>query len=166
MFRKAGDVVFTDVNRDSGEGVVEFSTREDMENAVRKMDDSEFRVRVGCVVCMRLVCMRAGRVADPFLALLALHGLIWSMKNHVPGYRTVSTTVRSCVCVCGTALRTVALARALARAVTAIARIATVTTTAAATTVRTTFTACTVTVLLVLHLTSVISACSVGVRVL
>jgi hypothetical protein len=50
--------------------------------------------------------------------------------------------------------------------VTAIARIATVTTTAAATTVRTTFTACTVTVLLVLHLTSVISACSVGVRVL
>jgi hypothetical protein len=40
-----------------------------------------------------------------------------------------------------------------------------VTTTAAATTVRTTFTACTVTVL-VLHITSVISACSVGVRVL
>ena len=69
MFRKAGDVVFTDVNRDSGEGVVEFSTREDMENAVRKMDDSEFRVRVGCVVCMRLVCTRAGCVADPFLAL-------------------------------------------------------------------------------------------------
>ena len=162
MFRKAGDVVFTDVNRDSGEGVVEFSTREDMENAVRKMDDSEFRVRVGCVVCMRLVCMWVGHVADPFLALRCL---VWSMKNHVPGYRTVSTTVRSCVCVCGTALRTVALARALARAGTAIARIATVTTTAAATTVRTTFTACTVTVL-VLHITSVISACSVGVRVL
>ena len=28
VFRKAGDVVFTDVNREAGEGVVEFSTRE------------------------------------------------------------------------------------------------------------------------------------------
>ena len=48
------------------------------------------------------------------------------------------------------ALRTVALARALARAGTVIARIATVTTIAAATTVRTTFTAGTVTVCVLL----------------
>ena len=86
MFRKAGDVVFTDVNRDSGEGVVEFSTREDMENAVRKMDDSEFRVRVGCVVCMRLVCTRAGHVADP---LPCAPCSPWSRLVDVKSYRWI-----------------------------------------------------------------------------
>jgi len=42
FMRKAGDVVYTDVNRD-GEGIVEYSNREDMENAVRKLDDTEFK---------------------------------------------------------------------------------------------------------------------------
>ena len=44
--RKAGDVVFTDVDR-NGEGVVEFSNRDDMERAVDKLDDEEFRGRDG-----------------------------------------------------------------------------------------------------------------------
>ena len=43
--RKAGDVVYTDVNGESGEGVVEFSNRDDMEEAVRKLDDTEFKNR-------------------------------------------------------------------------------------------------------------------------
>ena len=42
FMRKAGDVIYTDVDRD-GTGIVEFSCREDMENAVRKLDDTEFK---------------------------------------------------------------------------------------------------------------------------
>ena len=42
-FRKAGDVVFTDVDKNEGTGVVEFNNKEDMEAAVRKMDDTEFK---------------------------------------------------------------------------------------------------------------------------
>jgi hypothetical protein len=37
-----GDVVYTDVDN-SGGGVVEFSNAEDMESAVRKLDDTEFK---------------------------------------------------------------------------------------------------------------------------
>lgn len=44
--RKAGDVVFTDVDR-HGDGIVEFSNREDMERAVDKLDDEEFKGRDG-----------------------------------------------------------------------------------------------------------------------
>lgn len=40
--RKAGDVIYADVDH-NGDGVVEFSNREDMENAVRKLDDTEFK---------------------------------------------------------------------------------------------------------------------------
>jgi hypothetical protein len=40
--RKAGDVIYSDVDR-FGEGVVEFSNRDDMENALRTMDDVEFK---------------------------------------------------------------------------------------------------------------------------
>lgn len=40
--RKAGDVIYADVDH-NGEGVVEFSNREDMEAAVRKLDDTEFK---------------------------------------------------------------------------------------------------------------------------
>ena len=46
FMRKAGDVIFTDVDR-NGEGVVEFSNREDMEKAVDKLDDEEFKGRDG-----------------------------------------------------------------------------------------------------------------------
>eukprot|EP01038_Epipyxis_sp_PR26KG_P007650 gene7650-10412_t len=42
FMRKAGDVVYTDVGRD-GDGVVEFSNRDDMEYAVRSLDDTEFK---------------------------------------------------------------------------------------------------------------------------
>ena len=45
FMRKAGDVVYTDANGETGEGVVEFSNREDMEEAVRKLDDTEFKNR-------------------------------------------------------------------------------------------------------------------------
>jgi len=40
--RKAGDVVFTDVDK-YGDGVVEFSNRDDMEYAISKFDDTEFK---------------------------------------------------------------------------------------------------------------------------
>lgn len=40
--RKYGDVIYTDVGRD-GEGVVEFSNRDDMEHCLRTADNSEFR---------------------------------------------------------------------------------------------------------------------------
>eukprot|EP01041_Mallomonas_annulata_P008980 gene8980-18583_t len=40
--RKAGDVIYADVDH-NGDGVVEFSNREDMETAVRKLDDTEFK---------------------------------------------------------------------------------------------------------------------------
>lgn len=42
FMRKAGDVVYTDVDQ-RGDGVVEFSNREDMERAVDKLDDTEFK---------------------------------------------------------------------------------------------------------------------------
>ena len=42
FMRKAGDVVFTDVDG-AGNGTVEYSNPEDMENAVRKLDDTEFK---------------------------------------------------------------------------------------------------------------------------
>lgn len=42
FMRKAGDVVFSDVDK-YGEGVVEFSNRDDMEYAIRSLDDTEFK---------------------------------------------------------------------------------------------------------------------------
>lgn len=42
FMRKAGDVVYTEVSRD-GDGVVEFSNRDDMDYAIKSMDDTEFR---------------------------------------------------------------------------------------------------------------------------
>jgi splicing factor, arginine/serine-rich 1 len=42
FMRKAGDVIYTDTERD-GSGVVEFATRADMDNAVRTLDDTEFK---------------------------------------------------------------------------------------------------------------------------
>jgi arginine/serine-rich splicing factor 1/9 len=42
FMRKVGDVVFTDVER-NGDGVVDFSNREDMEEAIRRLDDTEFK---------------------------------------------------------------------------------------------------------------------------
>ena len=45
FFRKAGDVVYTDVNNNTGEGIVEFSNRDDMEQAIDKLDDTEFKNR-------------------------------------------------------------------------------------------------------------------------
>jgi len=42
FMRKAGDVVFTDVDK-YGDGVVEFSNRDDMEYAISKFDDTEFK---------------------------------------------------------------------------------------------------------------------------
>ncbi|XP_020780788.1 serine/arginine-rich splicing factor 9 isoform X2 [Boleophthalmus pectinirostris] len=44
--REAGDVCYTDVQR-SGEGVVEFVRRDDMEYAVRRLDRTEFRSHLG-----------------------------------------------------------------------------------------------------------------------
>ncbi|KAI7793544.1 serine/arginine-rich splicing factor 9 [Triplophysa rosa] len=44
--REAGDVCFADVQRD-GEGVVEFLRREDMEYALRRLDNTEFRSHQG-----------------------------------------------------------------------------------------------------------------------
>ncbi|XP_057294745.1 serine/arginine-rich splicing factor 1A-like [Hydractinia symbiolongicarpus] len=44
--REAGEVVYADVFRD-GTGVVEFSRRDDMEWAVRNMDDSKFKSHEG-----------------------------------------------------------------------------------------------------------------------
>lgn len=41
--RKAGDVVFTDVDSRNSEGIVEFSNRDDMNEAIRKLDDTEFK---------------------------------------------------------------------------------------------------------------------------
>jgi RNA recognition motif-containing protein len=42
FMRKAGDVIYADVER-RGEGVVEFSNKEDMERAVHNLDDTEFK---------------------------------------------------------------------------------------------------------------------------
>ncbi|OWZ12135.1 Pre-mRNA-splicing factor SF2 [Phytophthora megakarya] len=44
FMRKAGDVVFTEVDG-RGSGVVEYSNKRDMKYAVEKLDDSEFRGR-------------------------------------------------------------------------------------------------------------------------
>lgn len=41
FMRKAGDVIYADVDR-NGNGVCEFSNEDDMRNAVRKLDDTEF----------------------------------------------------------------------------------------------------------------------------
>lgn len=42
--RKAGDVVYADVDK-YGDGIVDFSNRDDMEYAVSKFDDTEFKTR-------------------------------------------------------------------------------------------------------------------------
>lgn len=42
FMRKAGDVIYADVDR-NGDGVVEYSNEDDMENAIRKLDDTEFK---------------------------------------------------------------------------------------------------------------------------
>jgi len=42
--RKAGDVVYADVDK-NGEGIIDFSNKADMENAVRILPDSEFKNR-------------------------------------------------------------------------------------------------------------------------
>lgn len=42
FMRKAGDVIYSDIDK-YGDGVVEFSNREDMEKAIRILDDTEFR---------------------------------------------------------------------------------------------------------------------------
>jgi RNA recognition motif-containing protein len=44
FMRKAGDVIYADVDRNGG-GVCEFSNEDDMHNAVRKLDDTEFTNR-------------------------------------------------------------------------------------------------------------------------
>jgi arginine/serine-rich splicing factor 4/5/6 len=42
--RKAGEVTFADCHKErDGEGVVEFSSYEDMKNAIRKLDDTELK---------------------------------------------------------------------------------------------------------------------------
>ncbi|CAG8435030.1 7266_t:CDS:2 [Diversispora eburnea] len=44
LMRKAGEVTFADCHKDrDGEGVVEFSSYEDMKNAIRKLDDTELK---------------------------------------------------------------------------------------------------------------------------
>jgi arginine/serine-rich splicing factor 4/5/6 len=44
LMRKAGDVTFADCHKDrEGEGVVEFSSYEDMKAALRKFDDTELK---------------------------------------------------------------------------------------------------------------------------
>jgi len=42
FMRKAGDVVYADVDR-YGEGVVEFANRDDMDHAIKTLDDTEFK---------------------------------------------------------------------------------------------------------------------------
>ena len=42
FMRKAGDVVYADVDR-YGEGVVEFANRDDMEHAIKTLDDTELK---------------------------------------------------------------------------------------------------------------------------
>lgn len=45
FMRQAGDVIYTDVDRQGG-GVVEFSNKSDQEYAVKKLDDTEFKDRI------------------------------------------------------------------------------------------------------------------------
>lgn len=42
FMRKVGDVVYADVDR-YGEGVVEFANRDDMDHAIKSLDDTEFK---------------------------------------------------------------------------------------------------------------------------
>eukprot|EP00602_Paraphysomonas_sp_CaronLab_P008377 CAMPEP_0185024904 /NCGR_PEP_ID=MMETSP1103-20130426/8071_1 /TAXON_ID=36769 /ORGANISM="Paraphysomonas bandaiensis, Strain Caron Lab Isolate" /LENGTH=303 /DNA_ID=CAMNT_0027557989 /DNA_START=61 /DNA_END=973 /DNA_ORIENTATION=- len=42
FMRRAGDVIYADVDS-NGDGIVEYSNEDDMENAVRKLDDTEFK---------------------------------------------------------------------------------------------------------------------------
>lgn len=58
--RKAGDVVFTDVDR-HGDGIVEFSNRSDMEHAVRKLDDTELKTRNNDTSYIRVKFAKAAR---------------------------------------------------------------------------------------------------------
>uniref|UniRef100_A0A914I998 RRM domain-containing protein n=1 Tax=Globodera rostochiensis TaxID=31243 RepID=A0A914I998_GLORO len=51
--REAGDVVYADVYRD-GTGVVEFSRKEDMKYALKKLDDSKFKSHEGEASYIRL----------------------------------------------------------------------------------------------------------------
>ena len=44
--RKAGEVGYADVFKD-GTGVVDYQNKEDMEYAIKKLDDSEFKDRYG-----------------------------------------------------------------------------------------------------------------------
>ncbi|KAI9096931.1 hypothetical protein DFS34DRAFT_128334 [Phlyctochytrium arcticum] len=46
LMRKAGEVVYTDINREQREGLVEFSNEADMENALRMFQDYEFEGKV------------------------------------------------------------------------------------------------------------------------
>ncbi|XP_078159454.1 serine/arginine-rich splicing factor SR30-like isoform X2 [Carex rostrata] len=41
--RKAGDVAFSDVFRESGVGIVDYTNYDDMKYAIKKLDDSEFK---------------------------------------------------------------------------------------------------------------------------
>lgn len=60
--REAGDVCYADVQKD-GMGVVEFLRKEDMEYALRKLDDTKFRSHeVGPGLWVK--SMRRGPVAE------------------------------------------------------------------------------------------------------
>jgi arginine/serine-rich splicing factor 1/9 len=52
FLRAAGDVTFTDVR--NGEGVAEFSNAGDMENALRKLDDTEMKSHFGDAAFVRV----------------------------------------------------------------------------------------------------------------
>lgn len=52
FLRAAGDVTFTDVR--NGEGVAEFSNEGDMDNAIRKLDDTEMKSHFGDTAFVRV----------------------------------------------------------------------------------------------------------------
>lgn len=55
--REAGDVCYADVQKD-GMGVVEFLRKEDMEYALRKLDDTKFRSHeVGSCLRVKSMCV-------------------------------------------------------------------------------------------------------------
>ena len=62
FMRKAGDVVFTDVER-GGDGIVEFSNRDDMEYAIKSLDDTEFKSYNDTAV-IRVKAANAGKKRD------------------------------------------------------------------------------------------------------
>lgn len=62
--REAGDVVYADVYRD-GTGVVEFSKRDDMKYALKKLDDTKFKSHEGETSYIRLKEDSGGRGRDP-----------------------------------------------------------------------------------------------------